>query len=228
MKWILDSPLSAWRHDHSPKVNPEARQRFTFWYTSSGDWLLLGWAEVISVDFVVVVDETTEELAANGVDKAECVLASSMGGVATAADASAGATANPVTDTGATPDSAGASDAETNPSFNAAGASSTGAAESDGDAVVLEGSATGRLAAAAAAYWIVGVSAGRGIVVCRVDPFVVAFDVAAAVGVGAATGAAAGFVSLGSEMDSSNNKSIEIRESADCYFHCYSASICRV
>ena len=78
-------------------------------------------------------------------------------------------------------------------------------------------------------------SADRGIVDCRVDPVVVAFDVAAAVGAagvataGVATaGVAAGFVSLGSEMDSSNNKSIATRKSADSHFHvCYSASICR-
>ena len=84
-------------------------------------------------------------------------------------------------------------------------------------------------------------SAGRGIVVCRVDPFVVVFDVAAAVGaaavgaaavgaaaVGTAAGVAVGFVSLGSEMDSSNNRSIAIGGSADSHFHvCYSASIRR-
>lgn len=73
-------------------------------------------------------------------------------------------------------------------------------------------------------------SADRGIVDCRVDPVVVVFDVAAAVGAAgvAAAGVAAGFVSLGSEMDSSNNKSIATRKSADSHFHvCYSASIYR-
>ena len=111
---------------------------------------------MISVDFAVIVEETTEELAANGVDMAECVLASSMGGVASAADAPAGVTTDPVADARATADSADASDVEANPSFGAAGDSSTvAAAESDGDVVMLEtweGSATGRLAAAAAAY----------------------------------------------------------------------------
>lgn len=100
-------------------------------FTSSGDWLLLGWADVISVDFVVVAEETIEEFAANGVDMAECVLASSMGGVATAADA-------PAAGTSFTVDSADGSDVEANPSCNAAGASSTVASASDGDAVMLE------------------------------------------------------------------------------------------
>lgn len=82
-------------------------------------------------------------------------------------------------------------------------------------------------------------SAERGIVDCRADPLVVVFDVAAPVGgaavgvvgaagaAGAGAGVAAGFVSLGSEMDSSNNKSIAIRESADTHFYvCCSEPIC--
>lgn len=93
---------------------------------------------MISVDFAVVVEETTEELAANGVDMAECVLASSMGGVATAAEAPAGAAADPVADAGVTANSKDTSDVEANPSFDAAGASATVAEASDGDAVMLE------------------------------------------------------------------------------------------
>ena len=110
---------------------------------------------MISLDIAVVEEETTEELAANGVDMAECVLASSMGGVATAADPPAGAIADSVANAGATANSADVSDVEVNPSFDAAGASSTVAAARDGDAVMLdawEGSTIGRLAAAAAAY----------------------------------------------------------------------------